>query len=116
MPELPEPQIIVVIADTEATGANGVPKKDESDWEQAVAPEGYVINKEKIIREAVSERGSKHTYEELFSDLVEILPGSGIEFPRKIEIRAIAKSEKKPYGGGGHAHYRFTIPFAPISQ
>lgn len=109
-----ESQVFDVIADTEATGADGKRKTDYSDWEYVKAPEGFVINKDAIIREVVSERGSEYKDEQVFSELVEIIPGTNIQLPRKFEARAMARSEKGAGGGGGHSHYRYTVPFVEI--
>lgn len=111
---MPDVQYLSAVADTEATSLSGERKSNWSDWDQVTAPEGFAINKDKIKREAVSERGSENRDEVVFSDYVEILPGTGVELPRTVKVRAFARSSRGHGGGGGHTHYKYEVPFVKI--
>ncbi|WP_405081881.1 alkaline protease [Paenibacillus chitinolyticus] len=101
-------------AETEATLPDGRRRANWGDWQSVTAPQGYVINKDKINVSAIVERGSENTYEKVFEDWVEIIPGTGIELPRTFKVRAFARSSRGHSAGGGASEYSFTGDFVKI--
>jgi len=87
--------------ETEATSGTGERDSKDSEWSSLTAPEGFVINKDKVTVEVLVERGSEHDYNMEFADLVEFVHGTGVELPRTIKLKTHARSEKKHFGGGG---------------
>ncbi|MBE2973401.1 hypothetical protein [Priestia megaterium] len=61
---------------------------------KVTAPEGYVINKENVKVEVLTERGSENSYEMEWLDKVEIIPHTGIELPKALNVRAFARRLK----------------------
>ncbi|MEC3621521.1 alkaline protease [Bacillus subtilis] len=105
---------LIARAETEATLLDGRRRAEWGDWEKVTAPEGFVINKDKIIVEALVERGSENRDERVFSDFVEIIPGTGIELPRTFSVRAFARSSRGHGAGGGATTYKYTGEFVKI--
>lgn len=107
---------IIAEAETEATSMSGERKSEWGNWQQATSPEGFVINKDKIRVEAISERGSENRDEKVFEDWVEVIPGSGIELPRTFKVRTFARSSKGHGAGGGATKYKYTGDFVPYQR
>ncbi|RAS89617.1 alkaline protease [Priestia endophytica] len=105
---------LICDAETDVTSITGVRDSKWSDWSKVTAPEGFVINKEKVVVEALVEMGSENTYEREWLDYVEIIPGTGIELPRTMSVRAHARSSKGHRGGKGHSRYRFSGDFTKL--
>ncbi len=105
----------VCVAETEATSGSGARNSDTSEINSVTAPEGFVINKDKIKEEWIIKRGSEnYVSHREFKDYVEIIPGTGIELPRTFEAAVHARSERGPFGGGGKSEVRFSGDFVKI--
>lgn len=107
---------LVARAETEATLPDGRRRAEWGPWESVTAPEGFVINKDKINVAAIVERGSENRDERVFEDWVEIIPGSGIELPRTFKVRAFARSSRGHSAGGGATEYEYTGTFVPYQK
>ncbi|MDR6779663.1 MULTISPECIES: hypothetical protein [Paenibacillus] len=105
---------LIARAETEATSWDGSRKSEWGPWQSVTAPDGFVINKDKIKVEALVERGSENRDERVFEDFVEILPGTGIELPRTFKVHAFARSSRGHGGGGGASEYRYTGEYVSI--
>ncbi|KOP64375.1 hypothetical protein AMS62_03200 [Bacillus sp. FJAT-18019] len=108
--------VITARAETGPTLPNGERRSEYGPWQEVTADEGYAINKDKIIVEAISERGSENRDERVFENYVEIIPGTGIELPRTFKVRAFARSSRGYNGGGGATEYRYTGDFVKYQQ
>jgi hypothetical protein len=86
---------------TEPTGIDGVRHDSWSGWDVNTAPNGHVINRDTVTVVWHSDAGSENTYELIYDDWVEILPGTELKFPRTIKIRTFARGPKGPAAGRG---------------
>ncbi|KUF29994.1 hypothetical protein [Lysinibacillus sp. F5] len=105
---------IVVEVETDVTSITGVRDSKWSNWSKVTAPEGFVINKEKINVEAKTEMGSENSYEIEWADYVEVVPGTGIELPRTLNARAFARSSKGHRAGKGASRYKISGNFTKL--
>jgi predicted NodU family carbamoyl transferase len=105
---------LIAEVETDVTSVTGVRDSKWSNWSKVTAPEGFVINKEKVKVEALTEMGSENSYEQEWVDLVEIIPGTGIELPRTLNVRAFARSSKGHRAGKGASRYRFSGDFTKL--
>jgi hypothetical protein len=99
---------------TGATSWDGVRKSKDSDWTTFRVPAGYVIDRDKSVVTIISQRGSEHTYKVEYDDYVEIIPGTTIKWPTTIRVQTHARSEAKPFGGGGGMKITVDFVYARI--
>lgn len=100
--------------ETEATSVTGERKSAWSEWDSVTAPEGYVINKDKVELIKISERGSENKYNQEWKDNFEIIKGTGIELPRTMQVQVFARSSKGNSAGGGSTKYKFSGDFTKL--
>lgn len=93
---------------TKETGGDGVRHSCESNWDRNTAPENHVINKEKVNVEWLSQAGSENSYDMSWDDWVEIVPGTGLEFPRTVNVRVRARGPKGRFSGRGWSKIKVT--------
>ncbi len=86
---------------TEATGGDGVRHSCRSEWSTHTVPSGYVYIENKLEKGTTSDAGSENYCEHEFSDLVEVVSGTGITQPRTLKVRAVARSPKGHFTGRG---------------
>lgn len=92
---------------TAATGCDGSRESCASGWTTNSVPEGYVYAKDRLEKTFESANGSEHYCEHKWEDFVEVIPGTGIEQPRTLKIRARARSPRGNCAGRGWAKCRF---------
>jgi len=105
---------LVVEVETDVTSVTGVRDSKYSNWSKVTAPDGFVINKDKINVQAITEMGSENRYEIEWLDNVEVIPGTGIELPRTLNARAFARSSKGPRAGKGASRYKISGDFTKL--
>lgn len=93
---------------TKATACSGERDSDWSGWSKNTAPDGHIINRDTVKVEWLSDAGSENTYEMTYDDWVEIISGTGIKFPRTINVRVFARSSKGHCAGRGWSKVKFT--------
>jgi len=87
--------------ETKETGIDGVRHSCRSDWDILTAPDNHVINRDTVKVSWQHGRGSENKYDLAYDDWVEIIPGTGLKFPRTIKLRAIARGPKGRFAGSG---------------
>ena len=107
---------IVARVETKTTSLSGSRDSKWSNWEKVTAPEGYVINKDQIKVQALVEMGSENRDEKIFSDYVEIIPGTNIMLPRTFEVRVFARSSRGHGGGKGATEYKYSGDFVGYNK
>ncbi|WP_114556184.1 alkaline protease [Bacillus sp. K6W] len=100
--------------ETEATSCSGARKSAWSREDKVTAPEGFVINDREVEVHWHSQRGSENTFSQVFEDHVEIIPGTGLKFPRTMKVSVFARSSKGHCAGGGASKATFTGNFIKI--
>jgi len=90
---------------TDDTGANGVRDARFSDWETVIAPVNHVINRDTVSSVELSGNGDEHRAEIVYDEWVEIVPNTGLQFPRKISVRTYALGPSGHWAGRGWAKY-----------
>ena len=103
-------QTIKASCQTEATKWNGERDACNSGWQELNAPEGHVINDRNIVRHE-SFNGSRNRCEEEFLEPTELVPHSGLTYPRKFLLRAHAYSHAGAAGGAGHSDCTRIVTF-----
>jgi len=79
---------------TRGTDFDGTRHSDWSDWTSTTAPANHVIKQNEVKVEWLSDNGSENSYEIIYENLVEIIPGTGIKLPQTIKVRTYARSQK----------------------
>jgi len=92
---------LISACQTDATGGDGVRHSCEGDRAFAIAEDGYVIAEKGVSWAEMSGRGSDHQCHIVFSDYVEVIPGTGITQPRKVELWATATGPSGYFKGRG---------------
>lgn len=72
-----------------------------SSWSPYQLPDGFVFNKESMTTSYESKNGSENSCDFKWSNEVEIIPGSGLKLPTKVETRAYARSPSSKPGARG---------------
>ena len=94
---------------TKATTWDGARDSEWSGPSKNTAPDGYVINRDTVKVEWLSDAGSENTYQMHYDDWIEIIPGTGLKFPRTITVRVFARSPKGAFHGKrGWSKVKFT--------
>lgn len=97
---------------TKGTDWDGERHDAWSGWDTNTAPAGHVIKQNEVKVEWHSQSGSANTYEMIFSDHVEIIPGTGITLPRTIKVRTYARSPKGSSAGRGWSKIKVVGEYA----
>ncbi|WP_114556183.1 alkaline protease [Bacillus sp. K6W] len=100
--------------ETETTSCAGEIKTSWSRECKVTAPEGYVINDREVQIYWQTKYGSENTFSQIFEDNVEIIPGTGLKFPRTMKVRAFARSPKRCGSGRGASKVTFAGNFLEI--
>ncbi|MBD2606689.1 hypothetical protein H6G81_19660 [Scytonema hofmannii FACHB-248] len=69
---------------TQETDFDGARHTATSGWDSNTAPENYVINRDQVKVEWISQNGSENSYDLTYDDWVELVPGTSLKFPRTI--------------------------------
>jgi hypothetical protein len=93
---------IAVHVGIDQTGGNGVRNAASSAWSHVEAPAGHVINKDKVQLSWTTDC-EEGRYDLQWEEYVEVVPGTGIEQPRKLSIRVHGFSKNGRYSGGAWA-------------
>ena len=101
---------IVAHVDIDQTGASGERNAGSSAWSEVEAPDEHVINKDKVILSWTTDC-EEGKYDVMWENLVEIIPGSGIQQPRKLRIRVHGYSKSGRYSGGAWADLKASGDF-----
>jgi hypothetical protein len=101
---------IVAHIDVDQTPVSGSRNAGSSAWSSVEAPKEHVINKDKV-QFAWTHDSTEERYDVVWDDLVEVIPGTGIEQPRKLSIRVHCYSKKGPLSGGAWADLKATGDF-----
>lgn len=96
---------------TKETGADGVRHSKWSGWDKNTAPKNHVIDDRKVKVEWQSDAGSENTYEMVFENYVEIVPGTELTFPQTIKVRSFARGPKGHLSGRGWSKIKVTGPY-----
>lgn len=103
-----------VTCEVETKNTDCVTGERDSEWsreDRVDAPEGHVINDREVQVIWESAYGSENTYSQVFEDYVEIVPGTGLKFPRTMRVKAFARSAKGRCAGRGSSKIRFEGEF-----
>lgn len=100
--------IITSEVTTKPTGGDGVRHSEWSGWDQNTAPPDHVINRDTVKVKWLSDAGSENSYELVYEDWIEILPGTNLKFPRTIRVRTFARGPKGPFSGRGWSKIEVT--------
>ena len=79
---------------TKPTGADGVRDSAWSGWDSNTAPPDHVINRDTVRVEWLSQTGSENSYDLVYDDWVELVPGTNLKFPQTIKVRTYARGPK----------------------
>ncbi len=101
---------IVAHVDIDQTGGSGERNAASSAWSDVTAPDEHVINKDKVSISWTCDC-EEGRYETKWEDWVEVIPGSGIEQPRKLSIRVHGYSKSGRYSGGAWADLKASGDF-----
>ena len=103
------PQTITSECTTKETGADGVRHNCHANPTVLTAPNGYVFAEKSAKGGYSSKAGSENECKLSFSEYVEILPGSEIQQPRKVSLKAYALSPKGRLKGRGWSKCSYEI-------
>lgn len=93
---------------TRSTGGDGVRDSAWSGWDQNTAPADHVINRDTVKVEWLSQAGSENSFDLVYEDWAEIVPGTGLMFPRTIRVRTYARGPKGHFSGRGWSKIKVT--------
>ena len=95
---------------TEGTDLDGTRHDAWSEWTSTTAPADFVINNssDQVKVEWISDNGSENNFEIIYSDLVEVVPGTAIKLPQTIKVRTYARSPKG-FGGAGRGWSKIKV-------
>jgi hypothetical protein len=106
---------IVAHVDVDQTPLSGARNSGSSAWSSIEAPPEYVINKDKV-QFAWTHDATEEWNEKKWENPVEIIPGSGIEQPRKLSIQVGCYSKHGALSGGAWADLKATGVFSKYTR
>ncbi|MBY3104509.1 hypothetical protein HFO68_08075 [Rhizobium laguerreae] len=99
---------------TDATGGDGVRHGCDSEIQTLQAPDSFVLAQNSLVGGLISGNGSEQECHIEWSQQTEILPG--IAQPRRLTLRAHARSPKGHFAGRGWATCKYSVTLAPLAK
>lgn len=108
------PMTLTAQCTTDATGGDGVRHGCDSENQTLQAPDGFVLSQNSLSGGLISGNGSEQECHVGWAEMAEILPG--ITQPRRLTLRAHARSPKGHFAGRGWATCRYTVTLVPLPK